>query len=251
MSPEAALEERELAELHKETLASLPRQCRRIYIMVREDRISYDRVAARLGLTRSAVSWHIVAACDFSAGWRARHIAPEPYSGRSRREPATAGRDGRQSMQRHTLANVATARRDTATTQKHSRQWRLPRDGHRTRQIIPVLSWGLAISVAMSTTLAAQQLTVRRTVNLRSDASTLHPSIRQLSLGDTIQLVTAQTRNDFLRVRAGRDTGWVFSALVELVAAGTAGVPPALTSAPQDYANCRFRATRSRRRSRS
>jgi RNA polymerase sigma factor (sigma-70 family) len=62
MSPDIASDERELAALHAETLASLPGKCRRIYVMVREDRIAYEVVAARLGLSRSAVSWHIVAA---------------------------------------------------------------------------------------------------------------------------------------------------------------------------------------------
>jgi RNA polymerase sigma factor (sigma-70 family) len=83
MSPEAASDERELTDLYEETLASLPGKCRRIYRMVREERITYELVAARLGLSRSAVSWHIVAAQRrFRCRLKEHGInTPAPYPG--------------------------------------------------------------------------------------------------------------------------------------------------------------------------
>src|SRR2546423_352545 len=62
MSPDLALEERELDEFHEQTLASLPDGCRRAYVMVREDGEPYQVVAERLGVSRAAVCFHVVAA---------------------------------------------------------------------------------------------------------------------------------------------------------------------------------------------
>ena len=62
MSPELALRSQELERFHERTLASLAPRCRRAYIMVREGRASYLAVASRLGISRSAVCSHVVAA---------------------------------------------------------------------------------------------------------------------------------------------------------------------------------------------
>jgi RNA polymerase sigma factor (sigma-70 family) len=62
MSPELALQERELERFHEETLASLPRACRRAYVMVREEGTPYGVAADRLGVSRAAVNSHVVAA---------------------------------------------------------------------------------------------------------------------------------------------------------------------------------------------
>jgi RNA polymerase sigma-70 factor (ECF subfamily) len=62
MSPELLLEERELAVVREETLRELPTACRRAYLMVREEGESYKGAARRLGVSRSAVSAHIVTA---------------------------------------------------------------------------------------------------------------------------------------------------------------------------------------------
>lgn len=62
MSPEHALEERELLSFHEQTLTSLPRSCRRAYVMVREEEAPYQLVADRLGVSRATVCAHVVAA---------------------------------------------------------------------------------------------------------------------------------------------------------------------------------------------
>src|SRR4051812_14049279 len=97
-----------------------------------------------------------------------------------------------------------------------------------------------ALSLIAPTMLDAQQLIVQRNANLRRDPSTLHAPIRLVPAGDTIQLLTVHTTKDFLHVRAGKDTGWVFSDLVELLslAASPAPTVAAVTSAPQDFHDC-------------
>jgi RNA polymerase sigma factor (sigma-70 family) len=60
MSPELAMEERELLELHGRTLASLPSGCRRAYVMVREEEATYEAAAERLGLSPATVNVHVV-----------------------------------------------------------------------------------------------------------------------------------------------------------------------------------------------
>src|SRR5512144_962303 len=101
---------------------------------------------------------------------------------------------------------------------------------------LAVAASGVVASFVAPAILGAQQLVVQHNANLRRDPSTLHPAIRVLIAGDTIQLLTAHTTNDFLRVRAGSDTGWVFSALVEILALANPPTPvpgPAVvTTAP-------------------
>jgi RNA polymerase sigma factor (sigma-70 family) len=62
MAPDLANQDRELSEFLARTLASLPEVCRKTYLMIRDGNASYDEVAARLGVTRSAVSANIVRA---------------------------------------------------------------------------------------------------------------------------------------------------------------------------------------------
>lgn len=62
MSPELTNEAQELTELHQQALAKIPEVCRRVYVMVREERATYEEVAARLGLSRDAVTSHVVRA---------------------------------------------------------------------------------------------------------------------------------------------------------------------------------------------
>src|SRR5437764_715900 len=47
MAPDVVIDVCELAAVHAEALASLPPRCRRIYMMVREERITYEVVAKR------------------------------------------------------------------------------------------------------------------------------------------------------------------------------------------------------------
>jgi DNA-directed RNA polymerase specialized sigma24 family protein len=59
MSPELTLEERELEALHDEIMADIPQACLRAYVMVRGDDAPYEAVAARLGVSREAVSSNV------------------------------------------------------------------------------------------------------------------------------------------------------------------------------------------------
>src|SRR4051812_37674682 len=68
-------------------------------------------------------------------------------------------------------------------------------------------------------------LVVQQNANLRTGPSSSRSIIRTLQAGDTIALLSAHTRNDYLHVVASPDSGWVFSALVELVAPRVS-VPP-------------------------
>jgi uncharacterized protein YraI len=76
-------------------------------------------------------------------------------------------------------------------------------------------------------------LVVQQSANLRTGPSTSRPVIRTLQVDDTLTLLSAHTRNDYLHVVAGRDTGWVYSPLVELaVSAVPAPVPSPVPSPP-------------------
>jgi RNA polymerase sigma factor (sigma-70 family) len=92
MSPELALQERELERFHEQALAKLPRTCRMAYVMVREEGTPYSVVADRLGVSRAAVN-----ACVVRAQRRLRaelldkRIAtPPPVRARSQANQATA-----------------------------------------------------------------------------------------------------------------------------------------------------------------
>ncbi len=62
MSPELAMEERELAALAARTLEQLPRRCRSVFEMAREERATYQMVAERMGITVSTVKLHVATA---------------------------------------------------------------------------------------------------------------------------------------------------------------------------------------------
>jgi uncharacterized protein YraI len=95
-------------------------------------------------------------------------------------------------------------------------------------------------------------LVVQQNANLRTGPSASRPIIRTLQVGDTIVLLSAHTRSDYLHVAASADTGWVFSALVELTTSA-APAPPVvvrpdsttpitttagLSTAPSAYHGC-------------
>ncbi len=61
MSPALIIDECELDVFLAEALANLPPTRRRVFMMVREDKASYQAVASELGVTRGAVNAHIVA----------------------------------------------------------------------------------------------------------------------------------------------------------------------------------------------
>lgn len=62
MRPDAELEERELADVRKQALASLPPACRQAFLLVRDDGLSYDDAARMLGVSRSGISAFVVKA---------------------------------------------------------------------------------------------------------------------------------------------------------------------------------------------
>ena len=79
MRPDTSGADRELHTLYTRTLESLPPACRRTYVMVREQGMSYDEVAQALGVSRSAVSANVVRAQRaFRRELLARDIVPPP-----------------------------------------------------------------------------------------------------------------------------------------------------------------------------
>jgi DNA-directed RNA polymerase specialized sigma24 family protein len=88
MSPELTLEQETLDDLHEQTLASLPHNCRRAYVMVREERERYQAVADHLGMSRLAACSHVVTAQHrFRERLREEDIAaPPPAPGPTERD---------------------------------------------------------------------------------------------------------------------------------------------------------------------
>ena len=77
MRPDIAREDRALHVFYTCTLESLPPACRRAYVMVREQGMTYDNAARALGVSRSAVSANIVRAQRaFRRELQARGIVP-------------------------------------------------------------------------------------------------------------------------------------------------------------------------------
>jgi len=62
MRPDTAGEDRELHALYTSTLESLPPACKRTYVMVREQGMTYQEAAEALEISRSAVSANLVRA---------------------------------------------------------------------------------------------------------------------------------------------------------------------------------------------
>ena len=62
MSPDLAIEQQELEDVYQRTLDSLPTACRRAYTLVRDEELTYDQAAGRLGVSRAAVHFHVVTA---------------------------------------------------------------------------------------------------------------------------------------------------------------------------------------------
>lgn len=87
----------------------------------------------------------------------------------------------------------------------------------------------IAFLLASPSLLTAQQATVKRNVNLRSDPSTANPPIELLSSGATLTILDSTPQGGYYHVRAeDGQMGWVWSKNV--------GVPiasPSLSEAPQ------------------
>jgi RNA polymerase sigma-70 factor (ECF subfamily) len=79
MRPDISSADHELHELYTRTVESLPPACRRTYVMVREQGMTYEDVAHALGVSRSAVSANIVRAQRaFRRELLAHDIVPPP-----------------------------------------------------------------------------------------------------------------------------------------------------------------------------
>jgi uncharacterized protein YraI len=94
---------------------------------------------------------------------------------------------------------------------------------------------------------ATTPLIVQSNANLRRAPSTSSAIVRILQSGTHADLLSAHSRNDYLRVASGTDTGWVYSALVELAPGtpvvvtpppATPGVPSTIADAPSAYHGC-------------
>jgi RNA polymerase sigma-70 factor (ECF subfamily) len=62
MSPDLMHEDRELRDLQEQTLGAIPRVCRRAYVMVRLEDLSYEEAAERLGVSPRTVKSHVARA---------------------------------------------------------------------------------------------------------------------------------------------------------------------------------------------
>lgn len=101
-----------------------------------------------------------------------------------------------------------------------------------------IARWTLCLLVCLSC-VAAQQVTVKRNVNLRNDPSTANPAIELLPSGATLTLLDPTPQNDFYRVKAedGRE-GWVWSRNVSVAPASSAASPSTTSIAPMTAAQC-------------
>ena len=59
MSPEAALDDAELEGFYRRTLAGVPEACRRAYVMVREERLTYGMAAEALGVSSHTIGVYV------------------------------------------------------------------------------------------------------------------------------------------------------------------------------------------------
>ena len=62
MSPEAEFDDSELRRVRESTLNELPGRCRRAYVMVQEQRFSYERAAQALMVSPATIASYIVVA---------------------------------------------------------------------------------------------------------------------------------------------------------------------------------------------
>jgi uncharacterized protein YgiM (DUF1202 family) len=83
------------------------------------------------------------------------------------------------------------------------------------------------------TSASAQTAVVKHNVNVRPDASTTHPPVAHLTVGDTVDLIDSSATNGFLHIKMKDGTdGWAWSRNLTVSAAPTAATgqpagPPA------------------------
>jgi DNA-directed RNA polymerase specialized sigma24 family protein len=115
MNPEQALEEAEQEAFYERTLAQLPAVCRRAHAMVREQHVTYQEAADRLGVSRSTLCAHLVTVRrHFRARLRSQGIDLVHTGGRLHRRIARGAR-----------VSTRLGRRDQAPIVAAMAPWRL------------------------------------------------------------------------------------------------------------------------------
>jgi uncharacterized protein YraI len=108
------------------------------------------------------------------------------------------------------------------------------------RSLMQIMLWTLCL-LACPSFLMAQQATVKRNVNLRSDPSTANPPVELLRSGAALAILDSTPQAGYYHVRAedGRE-GWVWSRniSVSLAPPTTPQAPSAATTTPGAVAQC-------------
>jgi len=95
------------------------------------------------------------------------------------------------------------------------------------------------VFVLIPSWLAAQQATVKRNVNLRSDASTSNPPIELLHAGDTVTLIDSSAQGRYYHVTAADgQQGWVWSRNITVAQTSAPSTPTPTPTAPSASAEC-------------
>lgn len=95
MSPDLAIEQQELENVYQRALDALPRACRRAYTLVRDEALTYEQAAARLGVSRATVCFHVVTAQSRLRDALREHGVVVPAPKRGGRGASAAGGAGR------------------------------------------------------------------------------------------------------------------------------------------------------------
>lgn len=72
-NPQTALETKELATIMNRAIASLPPRRKEIFLLSRNEQLTYEEIAARLGISRSTVREHMVEALVFLRAYLKRN----------------------------------------------------------------------------------------------------------------------------------------------------------------------------------
>jgi uncharacterized protein YraI len=105
---------------------------------------------------------------------------------------------------------------------------------------VRIAKWTIFLFLCLGC-LAAQQATVKRNVNLRSDPSTENPAIELLQSGATLTLLDPTPQNSFYHVKAGDGReGWVWSSNIKIgtVSSTAPPAPSPVSTIPGASASC-------------
>lgn len=95
MLPDLRIVQQELDELCAQVLDALPPACRRAYTLVREEELTYDEAAARLGVSRAAICFHVVTAQNRFREALREHGVAVPAPRNVAKQPRARGRSPR------------------------------------------------------------------------------------------------------------------------------------------------------------